>query len=176
MQARKNDPSYRSLSRIPFRTTRNLSPPIAFRKLGTILGSNSGDDEPCCVKNSDTNGTNLSRIVKGSKDSFTSIEAPSMRNIISFAIPAMGIWLCGPLLSLIDTSAVGMLSGTSQLAALNPAITITDDGALLVVSKEREHYHLVMTLRQLSDCSIPYAAPNCNCKLCSHSCILQPQT
>ena len=162
MQARKNDPSKRSLPRIPFRTP-SLSSPIAFRKLRTIIGSNSGDDEPICVKNGDANGTNLSRIDTGSKNSFTSIEAPSIRNIISFAIPAMGIWLCGPLLSLIDTSAVGMLSGTSQLAALNPAITITDDGALLVVSKARAHYRLVMSLRQLSDCSIPYAAPNCNC-------------
>jgi hypothetical protein len=62
------------------------------------------------------------------------VEAPTVQNIIKFAIPAIGIWLCGPLLSLIDTSAVGMLSGTAQLAALNPAITITDDGALLVVS------------------------------------------
>lgn len=62
----------------------------------------------------------------------TAIEAPTVKNIIRFAIPAIGIWLCGPLLSLIDTSAVGMLSGTSQQAALNPAITITDDGALLV--------------------------------------------
>jgi hypothetical protein len=66
------------------------------------------------------------------------IEAPTVKNIIRFAIPAIGIWLCGPLLSLIDTSAVGMLSGTSQQAALNPAITITDDGALLVVSNENE--------------------------------------
>lgn len=66
----------------------------------------------------------------GSADSI--IEAPTVKNIVRFAIPAIGIWLCGPLLSLIDTSAVGILSGTSQQAALNPAITITDDGALLV--------------------------------------------
>jgi len=145
MQVRKHDPSNRSLPRIPFRTS-SLSSPTAFRKLSTIIGSNlnSGDDEPICIKNGDSNGTNLNRIDKGSKNHFTSIEAPSIRNIISFAIPAMGIWLCGPLLSLIDTSAVGMLSGTSQLAALNPAITITDDGALLVVSKARAHYRLVM--------------------------------
>ena len=62
------------------------------------------------------------------------LHAPTVRDILKFAIPAIGIWLCGPLLSLIDTSAVGLLSGTAQLAALNPAITVTDDGALLVVS------------------------------------------
>jgi hypothetical protein len=71
---------------------------------------------------------------KKEEGSTSLIEAPTVKNIIRFAIPAIGIWLCGPLLSLIDTSAVGMLSGTSQQAALNPAITITDDGALLVVS------------------------------------------
>ncbi len=62
------------------------------------------------------------------------LEAPDVNKIIMFAIPAIGIWLCGPILSLIDTSAVGLLSGTAQQAALNPAITITEDGALLVVS------------------------------------------
>lgn len=70
-----------------------------------------------------------------SSASSTNLEAPNVKKIISFAIPAIGIWLCGPLLSLIDTSAVGLLSGTAQQAALNPAITITEDGALLVVSK-----------------------------------------
>ena len=45
-------------------------------------------------------------------------QAPDIRAIIKFAIPAIGIWLCGPLLSLIDTAgAVGILSGTAQLAA-----------------------------------------------------------
>ena len=63
-------------------------------------------------------------------------QAPDIRAIIKFAIPAIGIWLCGPLLSLIDTGAVGILSGTAQLAALNPAITITDDGSLLFVSEQ----------------------------------------
>ena len=64
------------------------------------------------------------------------LEAPNVKKIILFAIPAIGIWLCGPILSLIDTSAVGLLSGTAQQAALNPAITLTEDGALLVVGKE----------------------------------------
>lgn len=40
-----------------------------------------------------------------------SIVAPSVMKILKFAIPAVGVWLCAPLLSLIDTSAVGKLSG-----------------------------------------------------------------
>ena len=33
---------------------------------------------------------------------------------------------------MIDTAAVGLLSGTSQQAALNPAVSVTDYGALVV--------------------------------------------
>lgn len=60
------------------------------------------------------------------------IEAPKLSKIIKFAIPAVGVWLCSPLLSLIDTSSVGLLSGTAQQAALNPAVAVTDYSALLV--------------------------------------------
>lgn len=74
------------------------------------------------------------------------LQAPGVKNIIAFAIPAIGIWLCGPLLSLIDTSAVGLLSGTAQQAALNPAITITEDGALLVVSFQK-----IITIKKYTD-------------------------
>jgi len=38
----------------------------------------------------------------------------------------MAVWLCGPVLSLIDTSAVGVFSGTVQQAALSPAVAIVD--------------------------------------------------
>jgi Na+-driven multidrug efflux pump len=62
----------------------------------------------------------------------SSVTAPSVAKILLFAIPAIGVWLCNPLLSLIDTSAVGMLSGTIQQAALNPAVAVTDYSALLM--------------------------------------------
>jgi hypothetical protein len=63
------------------------------------------------------------------------IEAPTVMTILKFAIPAVGVWLCSPMLSLIDTSAVGILSGTTQQAALNPAVAVTDYAALLMVSR-----------------------------------------
>lgn len=44
----------------------------------------------------------------------------------------MGVWLCSPVLSLIDTSAVGLFCGTIQQAALSPAVAITDYSALLL--------------------------------------------
>eukprot|EP00545_Synedropsis_sp_CCMP1620_P006919 CAMPEP_0119011046 /NCGR_PEP_ID=MMETSP1176-20130426/5413_1 /TAXON_ID=265551 /ORGANISM="Synedropsis recta cf, Strain CCMP1620" /LENGTH=725 /DNA_ID=CAMNT_0006963805 /DNA_START=654 /DNA_END=2831 /DNA_ORIENTATION=+ len=57
---------------------------------------------------------------------------PSVKRIMIFAASATGVFLCSPLLSLIDTSAVGLLSGTAQQAALNPAVAVTDYAALLI--------------------------------------------
>lgn len=62
------------------------------------------------------------------------ISTPSVGKILKFAVPAIGVWLCGPILSLIDTAAVGVFSGTVQQAALNPAVAVTDYAALLIVS------------------------------------------
>jgi hypothetical protein len=57
----------------------------------------------------------------------------TVRRILSFAIPAIGIWLCNPLLSVIDTSSVGLIAGTVQQAALNPAVAVTDYSARCMV-------------------------------------------
>jgi len=62
----------------------------------------------------------------------TSTLAPGVRSIIAFAIPAIAIWLCGPLLSLIDTAAVGIFAGTRHQAALAPAVAVTDYTGLLI--------------------------------------------
>jgi Na+-driven multidrug efflux pump len=77
-----------------------------------------------------------------------SIEAPGLRQIVKFAIPAIGVWLCSPLLSLIDTSTVGLLSGTAQQAALNPAVAVTDYGALLVAFMYTATTNLVAGARE----------------------------
>ena len=63
--------------------------------------------------------------------------SPGVRKIIKFAIPAIGVWLCGPLLSLIDTAAVGLKAGTRQQAGLNPAVAICDYSALLMVRNKK---------------------------------------
>lgn len=61
------------------------------------------------------------------------VDFPSVKRILMFATSATGVFLCSPLLSLIDTSSVGLLSGTAQQAALNPAVAVTDYAALLMV-------------------------------------------
>ena len=60
------------------------------------------------------------------------LEAPTLWQMIRFAIPATGVWLCSPLLSLIDTSTVGLLAGTTHQAALNPAVAVTEYSALCI--------------------------------------------
>ena len=61
-----------------------------------------------------------------------SVTAPTISRILYYTLPAIGIWLCSPVLSMIDTAAVGLLAGTAQQAALNPAIAVSDYGAIVV--------------------------------------------
>lgn len=75
---------------------------------------------------------NQNQVDDDTKDKKIQISTPSVGKILRFAIPAIGVWLCSPLLSLIDTSAVGVLCGTTQQAALNPAVAVTDYTALLI--------------------------------------------
>ncbi|OEU09270.1 hypothetical protein FRACYDRAFT_228830 [Fragilariopsis cylindrus CCMP1102] len=49
--------------------------------------------------------------------------------VVRFAIPAIGVYLCSPMLSMIDTATVGLFCGTLQQAALNPAVMIIDYSA-----------------------------------------------
>jgi Na+-driven multidrug efflux pump len=91
----------------------------------TAFGDEAGLDK-------ESSASNLSSNEATSEDQQVikeQIDAPSVKRIVNFALPAIGIYLCSPLLSTIDTSTVGLLCGTLQQAALNPAITITDYSA-----------------------------------------------
>ncbi|GKY90600.1 hypothetical protein MPSEU_000033600 [Mayamaea pseudoterrestris] len=60
---------------------------------------------------------------------------PTLKQFQKFAIPCLALWIAGPLLSLVDTSFVG-LSGTPEqsarlLAALGPATTFFDGATYL---------------------------------------------
>lgn len=67
--------------------------------------------------------------IQGQQEQLKAASAPTVMDILNFAIPAIGVYLCSPLLSMIDTSSVGLFCGTLQQAALNPAVTITDYSA-----------------------------------------------
>jgi Na+-driven multidrug efflux pump len=65
-------------------------------------------------------------LVKNVTDEGTTSSSSSKREMLAFAIPALGIYLCNPLLSNIDNAFVGRTVGTAGLAALAPATTCTD--------------------------------------------------
>ena len=60
---------------------------------------------------------------------------PSVGELVRFAVPAYVLWVSGPLLSLVDTAAVGLsaapAASASQLAALGPATTFCDGATYL---------------------------------------------
>jgi len=62
---------------------------------------------------------------KGNTKSVSSLTA-SKREMMKFAIPALGIFLSSPLMSNIDNAFVGKTAGTAGLAALSPATICTD--------------------------------------------------
>jgi len=50
---------------------------------------------------------------------------PSLAALLRFTIPTLGIWLAGPIMSLVDTSVVG-LSSDLELAGMGPATNLCD--------------------------------------------------
>jgi len=56
----------------------------------------------------------------------TAKDSSSKREMLKFAVPALGIFLANPLLSNIDNAFVGKTVGTEGLAALSPATICTD--------------------------------------------------
>lgn len=51
---------------------------------------------------------------------------PTFKECLAFALPALGIYICSPLMSLIDASFIGRISSSMELAALGPASSISD--------------------------------------------------
>ena len=57
---------------------------------------------------------------------------PTLQQYRRFALPCLGLWVSGPLLSLVDTSFIGQSADSSaQLAALGPATTFFDGATYL---------------------------------------------
>lgn len=97
--------------------------PLQFRRNRLSLNSSSDDNRI----NSAGHDDDASRSVEetGSSSSTTSATS-SKREMLRFALPALGIYLANPLLSNIDNSFVGKTVGTQGLAALSPATICTD--------------------------------------------------
>jgi Na+-driven multidrug efflux pump len=88
----------------------------------TKTNSNEFDNE-----NDDTELSASSTSSSASKTTSTA----SKRDMMAFAIPALGIFLMNPLLSNIDNAFVGRTVGAVGLAALSPATICTDQALYL---------------------------------------------
>jgi len=60
---------------------------------------------------------------------------PTLKDLVNFALPCLALWISGPLLSLVDTAAVGLTAkpgmGAAELGALGPATTFIDGSTYL---------------------------------------------
>lgn len=79
----------------------------------------------------------------------TTKDASSKREMLKFAVPALGIFLANPLLSNIDNAFVGKTVGTEGLAALSPATICTDQMLYLFSFLSRATTGLVSRARGL---------------------------
>ncbi|XP_045820019.1 protein DETOXIFICATION 46, chloroplastic-like isoform X1 [Trifolium pratense] len=81
--------------------------------VGSHEQNGESEDEDCCEE--------MCEIKELSEQSVWN----QMKEIVKFTGPAIGLWLCDPLMSLIDTAVVGQGSST-ELAALGPATVVCD--------------------------------------------------
>lgn len=92
----------------------------------SVIGSCDGYDSNG-EKQSDNDGSEKNMRTAGEQDVMAKRGGPnSKREMLSFALPALGIFLSAPLLSNIDNAFVGRTVGTAGLAALSPATICTD--------------------------------------------------
>ncbi|KAJ6839007.1 protein DETOXIFICATION 46, chloroplastic isoform X1 [Iris pallida] len=138
--------SYRSLPPPPLLTSR-ASPRLPLRKLTFPASSSHGTSpnlslglklslRPC---RSFADAAAAAAEESGSADASVAFDSDSlaasssgsdsiwkqMKEIALFAGPATGLWVCGPLMSLIDTMVIGQ-SSSIELAALGPGTVFCD--------------------------------------------------
>lgn len=106
----------------PMRRSTLLTPPT-WRTLKTALKSFEGtDDAELNVPSYNLSNVNDKEQIERSQ-SFP--PTPTLRECYKFIVPALGIYACPPLMSLIDASFIGRTSSV-ELAALGPAGSISD--------------------------------------------------
>lgn len=127
--------SVKSRSRLP-----NVKDAFPLRMAGNDETSKEGDQ-------GSFNNDALSSAAAESKTSKDS--SSSKREMLKFAVPALGIFLANPLLSNIDNAFVGKTVGTQGLAALSPATICTDQMLYLFSFLSRATTGLVSRARGL---------------------------
>ncbi|PIA55955.1 hypothetical protein AQUCO_00700340v1 [Aquilegia coerulea] len=79
------------------------------------------------VEEEEEKGGGFEKNVASGKKEFSGNESifKQIKEILLFTGPAVGLWICGPLTSLVDTAVIGQGSSL-ELAALGPASVISD--------------------------------------------------
>jgi Na+-driven multidrug efflux pump len=90
-------------------------------KLNVPIPSSTSLSTSSVTSSSSTSSLSISK-----KSQNGSKTGASKREMLKFALPALGIYLANPLLSNIDNGFVGQTVGTQGLAALSPATICTD--------------------------------------------------
>lgn len=89
------------------------------------------EPRPLQVSSFAANDGDLSNLIPHNQETATSAKeqrilkdyrVPNVKDLLAFSMPAIFVWLCQPMLSMIDTSTVGLIAGTTQQAALMSAI------------------------------------------------------
>ncbi|GAX27248.1 hypothetical protein FisN_13Lh195 [Fistulifera solaris] len=89
------------------------------------LGSN--DEKTAVVSSQEEDSPSFS--VSNDTESSTSYQLPSYHQLVVYTLATVAIWMAEPLLSLVDTTVVGLTQGatsTVQIASMGPATTLFD--------------------------------------------------
>ncbi|KAH0912892.1 hypothetical protein HID58_036213, partial [Brassica napus] len=121
-------PSFRSSKSLDLRCIRrNCSSPNQELVVGGVNGNGSIPEEEEVIELGVENAISVE--VEEEEGKVDDIANQSiwgqMKEIVMFTGPAAGLWLCGPLMSLIDTAVIGQGSSL-ELAALGPATVVCD--------------------------------------------------
>ncbi len=118
-----------------------------FLKFGQLLPLRmASDDETFNEGGQDSSNQDA---LSASSAKSRSSDSSSKREMLKFAVPALGIFLANPLLSNIDNAFVGKTVGTKGLAALSPATICTDQMLYLFSFLSRATTGLVSRARGL---------------------------
>ena len=93
------------------------------------------DDESFATRSSDAlenfNGSSAADTPLPASDAPDASDG--FKELVKFTLPTMAIWMCGPVLSMVDTAVVGTAS-TLELAAMTPGGVFVDYPAYLIAS------------------------------------------
>jgi len=73
------------------------------------------------------------------------------KTVIKFMAPTLALWIAPPVMSLIDTSVVGLFCGPLELAALSPGCTLIDSSSYLFMFIATAATNMVSSLQANKD-------------------------